>query len=306
MVDYFTMRKMRAREESASALSCKLSQLLQDRYGIPDKTIWPREVDNPIVYVLVRTSKRPDKFRRCYESIRNQSEKNICVIVHTDDPRDTYVIGDIVIRGQTFPRASGNAVYNLYCNRLLDIVPLDDAYVHFIDDDDVYYDNYVIEKLKEKAHRKKINVCKTQRWNDVIFPRSWLSQLSYQTECVFMPAVIAKAARWWGNKSGDHYYTKQLTARYDTNWIDVIACRAQAGKGHGRPDTVGKAEGIVHGIVIRQFGDYQVGEVYAFDAEVAEKHEAGGRIIITYKGVEIAYETETGKQIEKISREQEE
>ncbi len=170
------------------------------------------------------------------ESIKKQTYKNIVTIVYSDDPRDEYVTGDIIIKGAAYGPEYGNGTYNLYNNNLLRTIPADKSgYFHFIDDDDMYAADDVIQQLVEKSKSDHINVARVKRWNKTIFPRHWKRQKSYQTECFFVHTDYRLKAKWWGNKCGDHNYSKQLTKILPINWIEgLIICQAQEGKGHGR------------------------------------------------------------------------
>jgi glycosyltransferase involved in cell wall biosynthesis len=187
------------------------------------------------VYILIRTSRRPEFFKRCFESIKNQTYKNIVTIVHTDDPRDKYIQGDIIIKGQAFGLNYGSATYNFYNNTLLKSIPDVSGWFYFMDDDDELFDSTVIEKFVNAAKRDCINVARVIRWNNKIFPEKWGVQKSYQTECFITHTDHKNKARWWGNKGGDHFYSKQLTRILPINWIEnLIVCKAQEGKGHGK------------------------------------------------------------------------
>lgn len=187
-----------------------------------------------ILYILIRTSRRPEFFKRCFESIKNQTYKNIVTIIYSDDPRDTYVEGDIIIKGKTYGRNVGSAPYNLYNNDLIKKIPNIPGYVHFMDDDDEYTENDVIGKMISKCKKDHLNVCHVMRWNNKIFPEKWGEQKSFQTECFFIHTDYVNKAKWWANKGGDHYYTRQLTEILPINWIEnILLCRAQEGKGHG-------------------------------------------------------------------------
>ena len=170
------------------------------------------------------------------ETIENQTYKNIVTIVHSDDPRDEYVYGDIVIRGTAYGLEYGDGSYNLYNNRLLRAIPADaPGWFHFIDDDDEYAAPDAIEKIVKSAKKDHVNVARVERWNGTIWPRKWGEQKSYQTECFFIHTDHRLKAKWWGHRGGDHNYSKQLTAVMPINWIeDLKICKAQSGKGHGR------------------------------------------------------------------------
>lgn len=187
------------------------------------------------VYILIRTSRRPEFFRRAMDSVRRQTYKKIITIVHSDDPRDEYVTGDIIIRGHAYGPDSGNAPYNLYNNRLLDLIPEGEGWYCFLDDDDEYASDDVIERLVNNSKRDYINVGHVIRWNEKVFPEKWGQDKSFQTECFFLHTDHKRAAKWWPHLGGDHYYSKQLTKILPVNWLgDITICKAQTGKGRGK------------------------------------------------------------------------
>ncbi len=195
-----------------------------------------------IAYILLRTSNRPKFFKNCMDSIKAQDYPKIVTIVHSDDVKDKYVTGDIIIRAEREPKSKGNAPYNLYNNTLLQAIPDDkQGYYFFVDDDDMYYDSTVISKAMKSAKRDCINVVKVQRWNETIWPKTWRGQKSFQTECFFLHTDHKNRALWWAQKGGDHYYSKQLTGQLQINWIeDLIICKAQEGKGNGKRFDLGE------------------------------------------------------------------
>ena len=169
------------------------------------------------------------------ETIKNQTYKNIVTIIHSDDPRDEYITGDVILRAPAYGLEYGSGSYNLYNNRLLRAIPEGPGWFHFIDDDDEYAAPDVIERLVNLSKRDHINVGRVQRWNKTVWPKNWKTQKSFQTECYFLHTDHKFKAKWWGNKGGDHHYSKQLTKVLPVNWIeDLLICKAQEGKGHGR------------------------------------------------------------------------
>lgn len=256
------------------------------------------------VYILIRTSGRPVFFERMMETVKNQTYKNIVTIVHTDDPRDEYVAGDIVIRGKAYDPGYGNGTYNLYNNRLLQNIPDGDGWYHFIDDDDEYASDTVIEELVEKSKVDYVNVGRVMRWDETIWPRKWMYQNSFQTECFFMSTKYKLKAKWWGHKNGDHQYSKQLTKILSVNWIEnLLICKAQEGKGHGKRldknsmrhnnDNVFDKEKkvVIVGIKTHKKGSrkewVRIGEVKRIKYEKAVELEKIGVAKITYEGVKV-------------------
>ena len=191
------------------------------------------------LYILTRTSGRRKFYERCRDSVRALSwPGGVTWIVHTDDPRDTYVDADIIVQGEAHGPYMGSGSYNLYNNRLLSAIP-GDGWVHFIDDDDEYASADVFENLLEGASKKKLQIGKVCRGGSVVWPKTWGTQRSFQTECFCVWSELAKKGKWWADKGGDHYYTRQLVRQSGTQWHDVMIAVAQEGKSHGKRVDIG-------------------------------------------------------------------
>jgi hypothetical protein len=245
------------------------------------------------LYILTRTSGRPSMFGVCRASVKALAWPGPVVhIVHTDDPRDTYVEGDIIVRGETLGPSFGAGFYNLYCNRLLKAIP-GEGWVHFIDDDDHYLAADSMAWLAE-GNRDVLHVCKTRREGvskvHSIFPPLWKKQTTFQTECFAVWSTIARRFEWWGNKGGDHQYTNKITRKHPIVWHDVIATEAQAGKGNGiaaerggmAPDARCWFKMFATTAKRKQA---QLIEVPYSEAATMERHELGR---VTFKGVSVA------------------
>jgi hypothetical protein len=238
------------------------------------------------------------------ESIKKQTYKNIVTIVHSDDPRDEYVTGDIIIKGTAYGPEHGNGTYNLYNNRLLRAIPSDKpGYFHFIDDDDKYASPDVIERFVKNSKPDHVNLARVKRWNNTIFPRHWKNQKSFQTECFFVHTDYRLTAKWWGNKGGDHYYSKQLTKKLPINWIeDLVVCEAQEGKGHGKkldkggkiapkielpPDAKVMVIGIRKNLRGKKSQWIKVGQTKTMNYSIASQLEKEGKVKITNYNINI-------------------
>ena len=251
------------------------------------------------LYILTRTSGRPAFFARMRETIKALVWPGpVCHIVHTDDPRDTYVDGDIIVKGECYGPSFGDGWYNLYNNRLLKAIP-DHGWVHFMDDDDEYLAPDVMGFL-DGGNRNAMHVCKTRRVgvskNAEIFPPLWLKQKTFQTECFALWSDIAKKYNWWGNKGGDHQYTSKITRTVPIKWHDVIATQAQSGKGHGKcidaggavkhPGSIDPDDAVFFKMfaTLKDRKQAQLLAVPAFEADTLERHKLGR---ITYQGTSI-------------------
>jgi len=120
-------------------------------------------MNSPLINILTRTSNRPNGFKRCHDSILNQTYKNIRHLVSYDNDKDLNYLKDIkdkykankdillkeykhpLNRAATFP-------YNLYINHL--IKQVEEGWIMIIDDDDYLYDNNSIENLVKHINTK--------------------------------------------------------------------------------------------------------------------------------------------------------
>jgi hypothetical protein len=251
------------------------------------------------LYVLTRTSGRPAFFKKMRESVEAlEWPGGIKHIVHIDDPRcESYVTADIIVKGEAHGPNCGSAPYNLYNNRLLEAAPKQ-AWIHFIDDDDYYASPTVfIDLLGSDPKDKLMYIGQARRGDNVVWPKNWKGQKSFQTECFCVHGTIAKGGKWWGNRGGDHYYTKQLSRiAKRLEWNKVLIAIAQEGKSHGKLVDIGGAVMDYDAydndktvwfkrFVGRDGKPIQKLEQMPFsEARVLEKHGYGR---ITYKGVQV-------------------
>lgn len=246
------------------------------------------------LYILIRTSGRPQGFKKLMESVRALEWEDKFIITHTDDPRDTYVEGDIVIKGEGFPSYIGTAPYNLYNNRLLEAIPAD-GWVHMIDDDDYYGSPDCLNWLHGQDPQY-MHICKAERMGGRVFPKQWKKQKSYQTECFVLHSSIAKKYRWWADKGGDHNYSRRITREHPLKWHDVIVARIQSlefgsnGKGFGKRIDIDNQKRFysepepheqVWVVYEKRTGVKRTEYICYAEAKILEKH---GMCRITYKG----------------------
>ena len=256
-------------------------------------------MDN-VLYVLTRTSGRPTFYARMRESVRALTwPHGVVHVVHSDDPRDTYAADcDVLVKGECHGPYMGSGYYNLYNNRLLEVVPKD-CWVAFIDDDDEYAAPDVFERLIDTSKPGKIHTGQVSRGADKIWNTDpHAKKREFQTECFVVRGSIAKKATWWGEKGGDHYYTRRLVRHASTVWHEVLIAQAQEGKGHGVRADIG---GVVVDLDSAMSADAEVwvkmysgakrrsnaGKLVRLRYREAREIERAGYGQVTYKGVTV-------------------
>lgn len=106
-----------------------------------------------VIYILTRTSKRPKFYENCKKSLLNQSFKYWKHLVSYDDEDskkyiDTSVSMPINVK-YIKKNQKHHCPYNLYFNELIKHVPKN-AWILFMDDDSVFFENNSLKNLVEK------------------------------------------------------------------------------------------------------------------------------------------------------------
>ncbi len=116
---------------------------------------------DPVVNILVRTSKRPNYFSGCYQSIKNQSYKRIHLIVNYDNQGTFYYVKKYQINKLTNFKHKRRKLfakiktidgyrcrffpYNLYFNEMYAFCK--PGFIIFLDDDDILNGKDAVETI---------------------------------------------------------------------------------------------------------------------------------------------------------------
>lgn len=116
-----------------------------------------------LINILIRTSNRPQLFKRCLDSIEGQTYNNIRVIVGFDRKSALrYIPTDKVSEIQVFPNLSKPFFYNIYCNELKQHVR--DGWLIWVDDDDYLDSPTVLEDIsKHLTNPDEAIICQFRR-----------------------------------------------------------------------------------------------------------------------------------------------
>jgi len=170
--------------------------------------------------ILIRTSGRPNFFRRCYDSVMDQSYKSYKIFVSDDGDSEyvyNYPVNVIKVR-----KRPGYCFFNPYMNELLKQV--DKGWIIYLDDD-VTMDPEALQKISVRCDSiKKVIVWKYQFQSGRVIPepefwgrpptrKHWDSGCfsHYYSQRVFWRQV--RAADW---RVGLQLYKKKLAF----DWID--------------------------------------------------------------------------------------
>jgi len=108
-----------------------------------------KQITNPLINILIRTTYRPSLFPICIDSILKQTYKNIRIICCYDDRNCINYLDKIISDKFEYFYINIDSEekykYNLYCNTLLDKVT--DGMIIFLDDDDMFSTNNSLQTI---------------------------------------------------------------------------------------------------------------------------------------------------------------
>lgn len=201
----------------------------------------------PKINILTRTSNRPIGFRRCAESISNQTYKNINHIVSYDTNDDLKYLNEysniqilkidpeeikaeVELHGvpEHVKRMKRFAPYNLYMNKLLDMVS--DGWIMILDDDDCLAHANVIENIISHITNEDTILIWKMKFADgrvLPLPEFYASKVpalgKIGSPCFLFHSKWKDHARWDPFKGGDFRYLNNIYNSIPySNWIDAI------------------------------------------------------------------------------------
>ena len=217
--------------------------------------------DRPVVNILTRTSGRPKYFKKCIESIQNQSYPNINHLISVDDDAsEEYVkeYTDNYIRVERYkgkiPRwdpvigARRPAPYNLYLNDLRDQVK--EGWIMFLDDDDIFLKDNAVEEIINSINNEDELVLWKVKFPERIIPGNLLFNkrmiaLNHFSMIGFMyNKKYDDQAKFDYYSGGDFFFISQLAPKIPGSvWIDKVFTGIQRNDsmgGFGRKDDLSK------------------------------------------------------------------
>lgn len=190
-----------------------------------------RSKNNIVINILTRTSKRPKAFKKCRESIEQQTYTNINHIVSYDCDGDMaylskYNINTVKVDRELLiekdqsedPGTGPFSPHNLYCNVLLSKVK--EGWVLFLDDDDMLAHKNVLREISKKiktANEDTLFIWQMQYPNGKLIPGKDLIRneridlYNIGSPCFFFHSKYALKVKWDAWKCADYRFIKNLS-----------------------------------------------------------------------------------------------
>jgi glycosyltransferase involved in cell wall biosynthesis len=219
-----------------------------------------KKKNQPLINIITRTSGRPNGFKRCHESILNQSYSNIRHIVSIDRLEDVeyvkqydvdyFFLDKEKIAAQPDipdPKTGKRFIYNLYFNELFDKV--EEGWIMILDDDDYLANNNAILKMVDTIKSNTDMLIFQMKYpTGSVLPtlqemgkKPRLARIG--SPCIMVHSGIAKTIRWDGWKCGDYRYISRVWDKTGgKRWIKQPLVLLGSGGGFGMRKDISKQE----------------------------------------------------------------
>lgn len=198
--------------------------------------------------VLTRTANRPTMFARLRKSLLEQTGLDrVFHIVYSDTLTDAYPRGDLVLRGKRLPKTQENsAPWEQYHTSMLEVAlelfDGKDAFVSFIDDDDMYTSRSSLLTMASHVAPGVMPIWKVQREGGRVSPfvfgadlRSDKGRICWEASAIHVSDLpLALSIGIDGADGGDGRFWANLADHLEVKWVNQTLTKPQFGKGHGR------------------------------------------------------------------------
>lgn len=183
-----------------------------------------------LINILLRTHCRPNGFKRAYNSVINQTHKDIRLIVSHDHPACLSYIPEGVEKLKVI-RREGKYFYDSYCNELK--AKVDEGYFFFLDDDDYLSSTTVLTDLIPLLKQDEANIVNLKRGSMTYPIKREINTGRIGMPCLVLHHSYKLLADIPSTGAGDFVWIKNVSEILPINWIDKILVRSDS-RGNGR------------------------------------------------------------------------
>lgn len=181
-----------------------------------------------MISILIRTSNRPALFKRALQSVKNQTYKDIRVIVSYDNDEALKYIPAEIEKIKVSADKSEPYFYDLYCNDLKELVT--EGWFMFLDDDDYLYKDC----LKRIAPFLSVNeaiICQFLRGRKVKPSRLLMKAKQIIWGKIGMPCIILhhshkNIAQFCSHVPADYIFIKEVSEKLPVRFVPVVVVAA--------------------------------------------------------------------------------
>lgn len=190
-----------------------------------------------MINILIRTSNRPREFKGCINSIRNQTYKDVRLIVCTDKAIEStkYITEHTQGLNVTFFSIVPSGVpfhWNFYCNNLKERVT--DGWFFYMDDDDFLTDRFCLAAIAPHLDERHGTICQFKRPKGSPKPQlkpgnvnpSDIIRGKIGGSCIFLHHTHKNLADWDGAKAADYRFIRDVAEKLPLVFVPISVVRA--------------------------------------------------------------------------------
>ncbi len=179
-----------------------------------------------LINVLIRTSNREKLFNRAVQSVKNQTYKNVRIIVAADSKvafSYSQLYANILI--MVSPDRTKTFYWNLYCNTLKEAV--DDGWFFFLDDDDFIRDKHALESIAMHLEEDKATICQFSRMGNVkpsneMIENKQIVRGKIGMPCIFLHHSMKHIAQFDGMRAADYRFIQEVSTKANIKYVPVV------------------------------------------------------------------------------------
>lgn len=189
-------------------------------------------MNGPLLNILIRTSNRPNYFRRLMENIKSQHYKNYRLIISADSVETTKYVAKytnekatIVEVPKLYRTPEQTFPWNLYLNNLMDRV--EQGWIMFMDDDDQYTNEFTFDRIASHLPDKNSMLVWRLRFPDGRYVPAfeYMYKTPFTRKQIAMPCFAFHSTwknrvRFDGQRAGDFRIANKLQEFLKVEWCD--------------------------------------------------------------------------------------
>jgi GT2 family glycosyltransferase len=183
---------------------------------------------NPKITLIIRTSSRPELFKRCLDSIRTQTYPAEVLVGYDNPDVFSYVPSDVRAYAVKVTQEERKLeyFYDLYCNSLMQLIG--DGWFCFVDDDDYLHSPTVLEDIAPfLSDPDRPVICQFLRYNNTKPNKheiavECIKEGKIGLPCLFLHAKHKNLARLDGKKAGDYRFIKAISEQLKCRYVEKV------------------------------------------------------------------------------------
>jgi hypothetical protein len=192
-----------------------------------------------MINILVRTSNRPELFKRMYASVLAQTFTDWRLVIgfDTDEALKYIPLHPKIFRVKVNPQREHLFFWNLYCNDLK--AQVTDGWFFYLDDDDYLVSRHSLARIAEHLTIDHGTICQfirngKRKPHQIYIDSKKIIRGKIGGSCIFLHHSHKHLADWDGGKAADYRFLKDIEAKLPLQFVAVPVVIAGNNGLHGK------------------------------------------------------------------------